>query len=130
MEEQSQTRVCPRCTDAPLTEIDFVYEKVDGCGGIFFDADEMRDLNQLADDFFDVKLKELEIVNVPDTERDFNPACTGCSGEMQPHQIGQAWVDQCPKCEGLWLDQSEVNALRVSQLLIRQNINLFLRLSQ
>ena len=133
MEEPSQTRVCPRCTDAPLTEIDFVYEKVDvcdGCGGIYFDAGEMRDLNQLVDDFFDVKLSELEIANVPDHERDFKPACPSCLAEMKPHQIGQVWVDQCPKCEGLWLDQSEVSALRVSQLMIRQNINLFLRLGQ
>ena len=133
MEEQIKTRVCPRCTDAPLTEIDFVYEKVDkcdGCGGVYFDADEMRDLNQLVDDFFDVKLNELEIANVPGHERDFTPACPSCSAEMKPHQIGQVWVDQCPKCEGLWLDQGEVSALRVSQLIIRQNINLFLRLGQ
>ena len=133
MKETSQTRVCPRCTDAPLTEIDFAYEKVDvcdECGGIYFDAGEMRDLNQLVDDFFDVKLNELEIANVPGNERDFTPACPSCSAEMKPHQIGQVWVDQCPKCEGLWLDQGEVSALRVSQLMIRQNINLFLRLGQ
>ena len=133
MEEPSQTRVCPRCTDASLIETDYVYEKVDtcdGCGGIYFDAGEMQDLNQLVDDFFDVKLNELEIANVPDHERDFKPTCPSCSAEMKPHQIGQVWVDQCPKCKGLWLDQGEVSALRVSQLLIRQNINLFLRLSQ
>ena len=133
MKEPSQTRVCPRCTDAPLTEIDFVYEKVDECdecGGIYLDAGEMGDLNQLVDDFFDVKLNELEIANVPGHERDFTPACPSCSAEMKPHQIGQVWVDQCPKCEGLWLDQGEVSALRVSQLMIRQNINLFLRLGQ
>ncbi len=90
----------------------------------------MRDLNRLVDDFFDVKLNELEIANVPGHERDFTPACPSCSTEMKPHQIGQVWVDQCPKCEGLWLDQGEVSALRVSQLMIRQNINLFLRLGQ
>ena len=130
VEEPSPLRVCPRCTDTPLNEIDFIYEKVDGCGGIYFDAGEMRDLNQLVDDFFDVKLDELEIVNVPDHERDFKPVCPGCSSEMKPHQIGQVWVDQCPKCEGLWLDQGEFSTLRVSQLMIRQNINLFLRLGQ
>ena len=133
MEEQIKTRVCPRCTDALLTEIDYAHEKVDvcdGCGGIYFDVGEMRQLNQLVDDFFDVKLNELEIANVPGHERDFTPACPSCSAEMKPHQIGQVWVDQCPECEGLWLDQGEVSALRVSQLMIRQNINLFLRLGQ
>ena len=133
MKEPSQTRVCPRCTDAPLTEIDYAPVKVDvcdGCGGIYFDAGEMQDLNQLVDDFFDVKLKELEIANVPNHARDFKPTCPSCSTEMKPHQIGQVWVEQCPNCKGLWLDQGEVSALRVSQLLIRQNINLFLRLSQ
>ncbi len=133
MEEQIKTRVCPRCTDALLTEIDYAHEKVDvcdGCGGIYFDVGEMRQLNQLVDDFFDVKLKEQEIANVPDHERDFKPACPGCSTEMKPHQIGQVWVDQCPKCEGLWLDQGEISALHASHRLILQNINLFLRLSQ
>ena len=133
MEEPSQIRVCPRCTNATLSETDYVHEKVDTCeecGGMYFDAGEMRNLNQLVEDFFEVKLNEPEIANVPDHERYFKPACPGCSAEMKPYQIGQVWVDQCPKCEGLWLDQGEVSALRVSQLLIRQNINLFLRLSQ
>ena len=92
---------------------------------MYFDSGELEDLNQLAGDFFAVKLGEPEIENVPVVERDFKPACPGCGEEMLPHQVGQVWIDQCPKCQGLWVD-----ALRVSQLLIRQNMNLFLRLAQ
>jgi len=97
---------------------------------MYFDSGELEELNQLVGDFFGVKLDEPEIENVPAVERDFKPACPGCGAEMLPHQAGQVWIDQCPKCQGLWVDHGEVGALRVSQLLIRQNMNLFLRLAQ
>ena len=126
-------RRCPRCPEAGLQLTDFVVEQVDacpGCGGMFFDHGELENLNLLVSDFFSVKLDEPEIENLPAKERDFKPACPGCSTEMLPHQVGQVWVDDCPQCRGIWLDLDEVGALRVSQLLIRQNLNLFLRLSQ
>ena len=100
---------------------------------MYFDSGELEGLNQLVNDFFEVKLGEPEIENIPAVERDFKPACPGCGEEMLPHQVGQVgqvWVDQCSKCQGLWVDAGEVGALRVSQLLIRQNMNLFLRLAQ
>ena len=97
---------------------------------MYFDSGELEGLNQLVNDFFEVKLDEPEIENVPAVERDFNPDCPGCGEAMLPHQVGQVWVDQCSKCQGFWVDAGEVGALRVSQLLIRQNMNLFLRLAQ
>ena len=129
----SNSRQCPRCPDSSLHLTDYVIEKVDvcpDCSGMYFDSGELEELNQLVDDFFAVKLDEPEIENVPAVERDFKPACPGCGEEMLPHQVGQVWIDQCPKCQGLWVDHGEVGALRVSQLLIRQNMNLFLRLAQ
>ena len=97
---------------------------------MYFDSGELEGLNQLVGDFFAVKLDEPEIENIPAVECNFKPTCPGCREEMLPNQVGQVWVDQCPKCQGLWVDAGEVGALRVSQLLIRQNMNLFLRLAQ
>jgi len=131
--EQPNSRRCPRCPDADLHLTDYVVEKVDvcpDCSGMYFDSGELEGLNQLVGDFFAVKLDEPEIENIPAAERNFKPTCPGCGEEMLPNQVGQVWVDQCPKCQGLWVDEGEVGALRVSQLLIRQNMNLFLRLAQ
>ena len=49
---------------------------------------------------------------------------------MAPHQISQIWIDRCPSCHGVWLDQGEMSALRATQMLIRGNLNLFIRLGQ
>tara|TARA_Y100000588_G_scaffold248628_1_gene263110 strand:+ start:120 stop:521 length:402 start_codon:yes stop_codon:yes gene_type:complete len=133
MAEEAHGRGCPRCPGTGLKLRDFVIEQVDvcpGCGGMFFERGELENLNLLVEDFFSVNLAEPEIENLPDAERDFKPDCPGCGAKMMPHQVGQVWIDQCSGCEGFWLDADEVGALRVSQLIIRQNLNLFLRLSQ
>lgn len=133
MGEKRNERRCPRCHDAGLRLKDFVVEKVDpclGCGGMFFEQGVLENPNLLVEDFFSVQLKEPQIENIPAMERGFKPDCPDCGTEMKPYQIGQVWIDRCPACRGLWEDEGEISALRISQLLIRQNLNLFLRLSQ
>ena len=116
-----------------LAETSYVDETVDicpNCHGVYFDRGELRDLLELVNDFVDVQLDEPEIENIPATERDFQPDCPGCGQTLEPHQVSQVWIDRCPDCQGIWLDQGELSALRATQLLIRSNLNLFLRLGQ
>lgn len=130
---EKPSRYCPRCAGIALVETSFVDETVDvcpSCHGVYLDRGEMRDLLELVNDFVDVHLNEAEIENIPAAERDFKPDCPSCSQTLEPHQVSQVWIDRCPDCQGIWLDQGEISALRATQLLIRGNLNLFLRLGQ
>ena len=127
-------RMCPRCPDeVALTPTDYTEERVDICSqchGVYFDQGELGELIELVEDFMVVKLDEPEIENLPTSEAEFKPACPGCHQTMEPHQISQTWIDRCPECHGVWLDQGELSALRATQMLIRGNLNLFIRLGQ
>lgn len=127
-------RHCPRCEEAPsLVATDYAGEPVDVCSqchGVYFDKGELGELIELVEDFMVVQLNEDEIDNLPEVEQEFKPACPGCGETMAPHQISQTWIDRCPGCHGVWLDQGEMSALRATQMLIRGNLNLFIRLGQ
>ena len=131
---EASNRQCPRCPNAvSLVEMDYAEERVDfcpNCHGIYFDTGELEDLIELVKDFMSVQLDELEIDNQPPAEENFNPTCPGCRKTMESHQVSQTWINQCPNCRGIWLDQGELSALRGAQVLIRDNLDLFLRLSQ
>ena len=100
------------------------------CHGLYFDKGELEDLIELVEDFMAVQFDELEIDNQPLAEQNFKPTCPGCYETMETLQISQTWINRCLNCQGIWLDQGELSALRGAQLLIRENIDLFLRLSQ
>ena len=127
-------RQCPRCPNAvSLVEMDYAKERVDicpNCHGIYFDKGELEDLIELVKDFMAVQFDEPEIANHPLTEQNFKPTCPVCCGTMETLQISQTWINRCLNCRGIWLDQGELSSLRGAQLLIRENIDLFLRLSQ
>lgn len=131
---EKAARICPRCPgDVSLVETDYVDEQVDicpQCHGVYFDQGELGDLIELVEDFMVVQLDEPEIDVIPKSEESFEPICPGCRQTMQPHQISQTWIDRCPNCHGVWLDQGELSALRATQMLIRGNLNLFIRLGQ
>ena len=130
----TKNRPCPRCSNvAILVEREFAEERLDfclNCHGIFFDKGELENLIKLMRDFNSVQLDEPEIANQPPTEENFTPDCPRCLNVMETDQVGQVWINQCLNCGGVWLDQGELSALRGAQLLIRDNLNLFLRLSQ
>jgi Zn-finger nucleic acid-binding protein len=113
--------------------MDYAKERLDicmDCHGIYFDKGELEDLIKLVEDFMAVQFDEPEIANQPFTEQNFKPICPGCCETMETLQISQIWINHCLNCRGIWLDQGELNSLRGAQLLIRENIDLFLRLGQ
>ena len=116
-----------------MVEREYGAERVDfclSCHGIYFDKGELEGLIQIMSDFNSVKLDEQELENQPSSERNFNPNCPNCQEAMQTDQVGQVWINQCSACGGIWLDQGELSALRGTQLIIRDNLGLFIRLGQ
>jgi Zn-finger nucleic acid-binding protein len=37
--------------------------------------------------------------------------CPNCNTTLMPAQRGQAAVDYCPSCWGIWLDRSDLDAM-------------------
>ena len=130
----SNRKLCPRCADqVPLVEREYGAERVDfclNCHGIYFDKGELEGLVQIMSDFNSVKLDEPELENQPSSEKNFTPNCPNCQEAMPTDQVGQVWINQCSACGGIWLDQGELSALKGTQLIIRDNLSLFIRLGQ
>ena len=127
-------RQCPRCPNGvSLVEMVYAMERVDSCPscqGTFFDKGELEEMNKLVFDSMDVQLDEPEIADEPLTEKNFQATCPVCCETMEARRISETWINHCLNCQGIWLDQGELNSLRGAQALIRENLNLFRRLGQ
>ena len=38
--------------------------------------------------------------------------CPKCGGHLVTEEVSRVQIDRCPECQGLWLDQGELEALR------------------
>ena len=105
---------CPACK-SPLREksagdmvVDICYG---GCGGIWFDATELDRVNARAATTLHT-IWQAPLHNIKRTE---NRMCPRCSDQV----LNRKWfsdqktveIDQCPKCNGIWLDAGEFTAL-------------------
>lgn len=109
---------CPVCS-TQLTEIQAGGIKVDvcvgGCGGMWFDQLELKQL----DEPHESEGQELLLVDVkqkstPNTEtrRD----CPKCRDQIMMRHFQspkrQVAIDDCPECGGIWLDSGELSTIR------------------
>lgn len=109
---------CPAC-DRALTRLEIGPVLLDvcqqGCGGIWFDAEELAKVSQTAPTG---KNPAAEISRDPklpvDEERERN--CVHCRGvklERKLFSLGSGVImDCCPRCSGLWLDHGELDLIR------------------
>jgi len=86
-----------------------------GCGGVWFDASELDKLNAAVP----AGHKPLaEITRDPDFKLDeqSDRKCVRCRGvklERKLFSLGTGVImDQCPKCQGVWLDHGELETIR------------------
>ena len=56
--------------------------------------------------------------------------CPADQTEMIKKEMAGICVDQCPKCEGIWLDEGELKTLLMAEFHIRQNLSLYIRLGK
>jgi len=111
---------CLRCADVEL-EVQTRGEGTDivevdvcpSCQGVWLDARELRKL----DDNFFVDVETVEYEQVAATTEDAQLACPRCEGspalsKVKPAKLGDVVVDNCPSCNGFWLDKGELEKMR------------------
>jgi Zn-finger nucleic acid-binding protein len=101
---------CPACK-SPLREkragdltLDLCYG---GCGGMWFDAKELERVNARAATTLHT-VWQLPVSNVKFTEPRMCPRCPEVVLERKWFsELKKVEIDQCPKCDGIWLDAGE-----------------------
>lgn len=112
------TMKCPACKHAlKKTSVGSVTIDVcqGGCGGIWFDADELAKVNTA------VPTGKNPIATInrtveADAGEDRVLKCVKCRGtklERKLFSLGSGVImDCCPKCQGIWLDHGELDTIR------------------
>jgi hypothetical protein len=90
-----------------------------GCGGIWFDAFELQRVDEKQESVGDALLhirRDERIVADPARKRE----CPRCDGiKLHRHFFSarrRVEVDQCPNCNGYWLDAGELAQIRAEQM--------------
>ena len=109
-------KVCPHCTTAFLTPTryqDTDIELCQTCGGLWFEKQALNELlaEQTADAGMDYTQRLGNKVGPTDLK------CPDCRGVLKHYHLLQDFtleVDVCAKCEGVWVEHDEVEALQHS----------------
>jgi Zn-finger nucleic acid-binding protein len=101
------------------------------CRGLWFDAGELESMVGLVRLYTDVRLDEDDIDTIPEVERSRNLACPDDGERLDEKDIGQGFViDVCPSCQGIWLDDGELLAIRLIEDHVEANVRLYERLGR
>ena len=124
-------RKCPKC-DIPMGE-NWLYrqeiQRCAQCNGIFLDEGELGDIVRLMRIYRSVGLDEPEAETLEDTEREAY-LCPADDNILTREDYGGLPVDTCNECRGVWLDDGELVSLKRTEMHIRSNLNLYLRLGE
>jgi Zn-finger nucleic acid-binding protein len=108
---------CPAC-NRKLTEIKVGAVALDvcqrGCGGIWFDADELTHVNdQHRKSGRGLQLTRDETIPVDDELPRHCPVCPQTKLVRRLFSLGTGVeMDCCPKCQGVWLDFGELETVQ------------------
>jgi Zn-finger nucleic acid-binding protein len=112
---------CPACFN-PLTEVEVGQVKVDvcqnGCGGIWFDAFELQQVDQEEEETGNplLHIRRDENITVDPSRKRECPRCGNV--KLHRHYFSakrQVQVDECPQCGGYWLDGGELAQIRAEK---------------
>lgn len=112
---------CPACFNE-LTKMQVGSVEVDvcqgGCGGIWFDAFELQQVDEVRERAGEHLLeinRDAQVVVDAKRKRE----CPRCEGvKLMRHFFSakrRVEVDQCPNCNGYWLDAGELAAVRAER---------------
>lgn len=109
---------CPACGHAlsPLTtETITVDACVGGCGGLWFDAFELKKVDE-AHEAAGEALLQIPRRSDRVVDREKRYSCPKCPDIVMRRYYSsvkrQVAVDECPNCAGVWLDDGELAAIR------------------
>lgn len=87
----------------------------DGCGGIWFDRNELLKLDEPVEFAGHAVIKMMTAANGPTLIKE-RRKCPRCEGKLLTRQsldhLNKIEMDQCWECGGVWLDAGELNTLR------------------
>ncbi len=112
---------CPVCNNT-LTQVTIGNIELDvckdGCGGIWFDRFELQKMDEphefTTEQLLDVLGEDSQ--NKPDIDTSKRLHCPKCQDVIMMrhfHSVKrEVEIDQCPKCNGYWLDSGELFTIR------------------
>ena len=113
--------LCPQCRQS-LVIVECDHVELDVCfdgHGIWFDADELRQLFELAGAVENGLGLEARFAHLP-AHAGSKRRCPRCRGRMRhveaPGSSEQVILDECPKGHGLWFDDGELHEVLSSEL--------------
>ena len=98
---------CPRCKSG-LVVVEYSDVELDWCpecGGLWFDSGEME---LLAKKTTDAPAEGGLCLTEPARTDEERLKCPLCRKKMDKRMLGPVIADVCPNCDGLWLDQGEL----------------------
>lgn len=113
---------CPVCTHRlkPVTVSDLTVDACSGgCGGLWFDAFELKKLEtpQVAEGFALLDIPINPLVHIDHRRKRPCPRCDDTFLRRHLYSRShQVEVDSCPNCNGYWLDVGELNQLRTQSV--------------
>lgn len=110
---------CPACgkTLVPVAAGDIEVDVCrDGCGGVWFDRDEILKFDEPHEFATSEVLKSAEEHAGVKIDPAMRKHCPRCAGEPLVRQFfdikNEVQIDQCWNCAGIWLDPGEINTIR------------------
>ncbi|MBI3946342.1 MAG: zf-TFIIB domain-containing protein [Armatimonadetes bacterium] len=110
-------RECPNCSKE-LVPFEFARVQLEACpqcGGLWFDADEMKRAKAAGDDawaMLDAGIPARSPAAVAAVEqRKPGKKCPACQAPMRPYRFlatSDVWLDECEACGGHWVDDGEL----------------------
>jgi len=110
---------CPACSGAAMTplvdgEIPLEIDFCPLCRGIWFDHEEIRQFirsKKFKELFLDGKGKKRAPIGPLMTAGQKARSCPRCLKKMEQHTHREVLFDFCSSCQGIWLDDGEINQI-------------------
>ncbi len=131
MSNQKKAYDCPVCESSkmeqlsPSEELELILDYCNDCGGMWFDAGEVRQLHLCSPDVLSSRItmkKQLFTVDCPSCGKSMtrNTAecscghvntidCPSCGSELERVQSESFAIDVCRECRGVWFDNMDLS---------------------
>ena len=114
-------RQCPVChVDMVKVQVgDVILDECPQCHGIFFDAFELKKMDEMHEYADDPELQRLLSYERRDDTRDYQLICPNCGSKMVRRKYNlkaDVFIDECYNCGGIWLDAGELKVIRENYL--------------
>ena len=83
----------------------------DGCGGLYFDNNEIREFSDVNDDISEIKQQLANKTYLP-VNQNKTRVCPSCNTPMAKTLTAGVQIDTCYQCGGIFLDNGEFEIVR------------------